>query len=94
MAATKSEINEINPKINERIFLLCDRCLWTVTCLTKKYLDELSEISETEYTCPICNQDALSSFPVSPNDSYTYSYSKNRGLEVALRSKNSLQNLF
>ena len=87
MAATKSEINEINPKINERIFLLCDRCLWTVTCLTKKYLDELSEISETEYTCPICNQDSLSSFPVSPNDSYTYSYSKNRGLEVALRSK-------
>ena len=87
MTATKNEMNETNPKINERIFLLCDRCLWTVTCLTKKYLYELTEISETEYTCPICNQDALSSFPVSPNDSYTYSYSKNRGLEVALSSK-------
>ena len=87
MAATESEINEINPKINERIFLLCDRCLWTVTCLSKKYLEELSEISETEYTCPICDQDALSSFPVSPSDSYTYSYSKNKGLEVALSSK-------
>jgi len=82
MAATKSEINEINPKINERIFLLCDRCLWTVTCLSKKYLDELSEISETEYTCPICNQDALSSFPVSPNDTFSYNHSKRRGLEL------------
>jgi hypothetical protein len=65
MAATENEINEFNPKINERIFLLCDQCLWTVTCLNKKYLEELSEISETEYTCPVCHQDQLSSFPVS-----------------------------
>jgi len=87
MAATESEMNEINPKINERIFLMCDQCLWTVTCLTKKYLEELSEISEAEYTCPVCHQDQLSSFPVSPNDSYRYSYSKNRDLEVAFRIK-------
>jgi hypothetical protein len=83
MASTESEINVINPKINERIFLFCDECLWTVTCLNKKYLEELSEISETEYTCPACKQDQLSSFPVSHNDWYRYSYSKNRGLEVA-----------
>jgi hypothetical protein len=87
MAATESEINEINPKINERIFLFCDQCLWTVTTLNKKYLEELSEISETEYTCPICNQDELSSFPISPNDSYRYGYSKNRGLDVAFGNK-------
>ena len=87
MIKTETITNQDNPKMNESIFLVCDRCLWTVTCLSKKYLDELSEISETEYTCPICNQDPLSSFPVSPNDSYTYSYSKNRGLEVALSSK-------
>jgi hypothetical protein len=93
MAATKSEMNEINPKINERIFLLCDRCLWTVTCLTKKYLDELTEISETEYTCPICNQGPLSSFPVSSNDSYIYSHSKNKGLEVTLGTKSSTNRL-
>jgi len=71
MAATKSEMDESNPKINEKIFLLCDRCFWTVTCLTKKYLDELTEISETEYSCPVCNQEPLSSFPVSLSDSYT-----------------------
>jgi hypothetical protein len=87
MAATEKVMKENNPKVNERIFLLCDQCLWTVTCLTKKYLEELSEISETEYTCPVCHQDQLSSLPVSPNDSYRYSYSKNRGLEVAFRIK-------
>jgi hypothetical protein len=87
MAAKEIEINETSPKINERIFLLCDRCLWTVTCLTKKYLDELTEISETEYTCPICNQEPLSSFPISRSNSYTYRYSKNSGLEIAFRSK-------
>ena len=70
MAATKSEMDESNPKINEKIFLLCDRCFWTVTSLTKKYLDELTEISETEYSCPVCNQEPLSSFPVSLSDSY------------------------
>ena len=87
MPATEKVMKENNPKVNERIFLLCDQCLWTVTCLTKKYLEELSEISETEYTCPICNQEPLSSFPVSANDSYTYRYSKNRGLKVALRGE-------
>ena len=87
MVATKSEMDEINPKINQRIFLLCDRCLWTVTCLNKKYLDELTEISETEYTCPVCNQDQLSSFPISPNDSYEYAYSQSRGLGITFRIK-------
>ena len=82
MAATENEINVLNPKINERILLLCDQCLWTVTCLNKKYLEELSEISETEYNCPVCNQEQLSSFAVSANDSYRYNYSKNRGLEL------------
>jgi len=24
---------ENTPKTKERIFLLCDKCLWTVTCL-------------------------------------------------------------
>jgi hypothetical protein len=80
-------MSETNPKINERIFLLCDRCLWTITCLTKKYLYELTEISETEYSCPICNQEPLSSFPVSPADSYTYSYSKNKGLKITLSTE-------
>ena len=68
-----------NPKVNERIFLLCDHCFWTVTCLNKNYLQET--VSKNN-TCPRCNQDQLSSFPVMPNDSFTYSYSKKRGIEL------------
>ena len=81
------QMSETNLKMNEKIFLLCDRCLWAATILMKKYLYELTEISETEFTCPICNQEPLSSFPISTADSYTYSYSKNKGLEVSLSSK-------
>ena len=68
-----------NPKINERIFLLCDQCFWTVTCLIKNYLEETLARNNK---CPRCNQDQLSSFPVMPNDSFTYSYSKKRGIEI------------
>jgi hypothetical protein len=84
MAATERAFNGINPKINERIFLLCDKCLWTVTCLNKIYLQE---ISQTNYICPACNQDELSSFPVSPNDAFTYNYSDKRGLELTFGIK-------
>jgi len=35
-----------NPKINERIFLLCDQCFWTVTCLDKSYLDKTYSYSK------------------------------------------------
>lgn len=68
-----------NLKVNERIFLLCDQCFWTVTCLNKNCLQEI--VSKNN-TCPRCNQDQLSSFPVMPNDSFTYSYSKKRGIEL------------
>lgn len=78
---------ENTPQTKERIFLLCDQCLWTVTCLNKKYLEELLDISDTEYSCPSCMQD-LSSFPVTHNDSSRYSYSKNRGLELTFGIKN------
>ncbi|MGH9973324.1 MAG: hypothetical protein ACRD93_05455 [Nitrososphaeraceae archaeon] len=68
-----------NPKANERVFLLCDHCFWTVTCLDKIYLQE---ILGKNNRCPLCNQAQLSSFPVMPNDSFTYSYSKKRGIEL------------
>lgn len=42
-----------NLKINERIFLLCDQCFWTVTCLDKTYLKKIL----VKNRCPRCNQD-------------------------------------
>lgn len=80
--------SENSPKFEEKIFLLCDGCLWTVTCLNKKYLEELNDISETEYSCPSCRQEQLSSFPVTQYDSFRYNYSKSTGLEITFGPKN------
>lgn len=80
-------------KTKERIFMLCDRCLWTATCLNKKYLEELSDISETEYNCPLCKQEELSSFPITQNDSFTYNYSKRRGLEITFGNTKSISKI-
>lgn len=82
------EIIENSPKINERIFLICDQCFWTVTCLSKKYLDELTDISDTEFSCPSCKQDQLSSFSLTPNDSFRYKHSKKMGLEIKFETYN------
>jgi hypothetical protein len=87
MAAAENAIKENSLKANQAIFLLCDQCLWTVTCLNKKYLEELSEISETEYSFPICNQDQLSSFPVSHNDPFRYSYSESKAFVLTFGKK-------
>ena len=76
------QITENSPKSKERIFLLCDHCFWTVTCMNKKYLEELADVSETEYSCPSCKQEELTSFPITQNDSFRYNYSKSRGLEI------------
>jgi hypothetical protein len=70
---------EGNPKSKERIFFLCEECLWTMTSLDKSRLDD---IIGKENTCPMCFQDQLSSFPLLLNDSFTYAYSEKRGLEV------------
>jgi hypothetical protein len=88
MAPSVNAISENSLKANESLFLLCDQCLWTVTCLNKKYLEDLAEISESELSCPLCKQDPLSSFPVTHNDSFRYSYSKKRGLELTFGIKN------
>ncbi len=74
MALTERVVKDAkNLAINERIFLICNQCLWTVTCLNKTYLQETVG---TNNLCPICSQDRLSSFPITPDDSFTYTYSK------------------
>lgn len=76
------QTTENGPKTKERIFLICDQRMWTVTCLNKKYLEQLSYISETEYNCPTCKQQELSSFPIINNESFRYHYSEKNGLEI------------
>lgn len=71
-----------NVKINERIFFLCEDCLWSMTVLDKSHLEE---IIGRDSTCPRCMQDGLSSFPLVLNESFTYDYSENSGIDVKFR---------
>ncbi len=70
---------EDNPKSKERIFFLCEDCLWSMTVLDKSHLDE---IIGRDNTCPRCWQDDISSFPLVLNESFTYEYSEKRGIDI------------
>jgi hypothetical protein len=55
------------------IFVLCDSCRWCAT-----YLDK----SKASDRCAVCSSSALSSFPVMPDESFTFSYDEKRGVEM------------
>ena len=63
-------------KSKERIFVICDVCLWATTYLDKSRLPVLDS------RCSRCQEAGLSSFPVLANESFTYTYSEKRGLEL------------
>jgi hypothetical protein len=64
-----------NPKKNENIFILCDSCFWCATYLVKNFLP-------MENGCPSCLETQLSSFPIMPNESFTFNYTETHGVEL------------
>ena len=70
-----------NTKSKERIFILCEDCLWSMTLLDKSHLEE---IIGRHNTCPMCRQDDLSSFPLVLNESFTYDYTEHSGIDIKL----------
>ena len=67
-------------KSNERIFVVCDACFWATT-----YLDK-SRLSVLDSRCSRCQEVELSSFPILANESFTYTHSEKRGLELRFTS--------
>lgn len=59
---------------DERVFLICDECLWNVTFLNKSWL---KKCLGTDYLCPVCQQDRLSSFPLKRCDTLKVTDSNN-----------------
>lgn len=55
------------------IFILCESCYWCAT-----YLDKTRVIDK----CPMCSAPALSSFPIMPDESFTFSYDVKHGVEL------------
>ena len=73
-----------NPKGKEKIFILCEDCMWSVTSLDKSRL--IMAIGK-DGICPVCHQDQLSSFPIISTDSFTYGYSEKNGIEVKFSNR-------
>ena len=87
MTTNQTLMNQSNMKINQSIFLLCDHCLWTATYLSKLHINQ---IFGTNNICPACKYEQLSSFPITQDESFTYSHSRTRGLEVVFELENNL----
>ena len=68
-------------KSNERIFVVCDACFWATTYLDKSRLPVLDS------RCSRCQEVELSSFPILANESFTYTHSEKRGLELIFTSR-------
>jgi len=66
LASTKIVISKVkNLSENGGIFLICGKYLWSATYLNALYRQKAIENSNS---CPVCNQDQLSSFPLKASD--------------------------
>jgi hypothetical protein len=65
----------------DSIFALCETCHWCAT-----YLDK-SRVPNNK--CPSCSNTSISTFPILPNEEFTYNYNEKRGvdLEFGLKKK-------
>jgi hypothetical protein len=64
----------------EDIFILCETCYWCATYFDKSRLP-------TE-KCIMCLNDVeMSSFPILPNESFTFNYNDKRGVELEFRPR-------
>jgi hypothetical protein len=84
---SQSAVDKIPPDVKalisrqQSIFLLCDMCHWCTTYLDKARLP-------TDNKCQQCsNIEMLSSFPVLPNESFTFDYNEKRGVELEFKPR-------
>jgi hypothetical protein len=65
-------------------FMLCDTCYWCATYLDKTRIPR-------ENKCPQCNvinnNNEFSSFPIMPNESFTFDYNDKRGVELDFKPR-------
>jgi phage FluMu protein Com len=79
----KQEISTSSEKISNSlpIFVLCDRCYWCATFLNKARISR-------DNLCPECaTLNKFSSFPILPNESFTFEYTDKRGVELEFKNR-------
>ena len=66
------------------VFILCDTCYWCATYFDKTRIPR-------ENKCPQCNainnNNEFSSFPIMPNESFTFDYNDKRGVELEFKAR-------
>jgi hypothetical protein len=69
-------------------FILCERCYWCATYLdNNKLLDEGVDDNKSKI-CPGCYAiDSLTSLPIMNNESFTFSHTAKRGIELEFRKR-------
>jgi hypothetical protein len=70
----------------DSVFVLCETCHWCAT-----YFDKARVPSNK---CPICSNTSISTFPILPNEEFTFNYNEKRGvdLEFGLKKSNDKKN--
>jgi hypothetical protein len=68
----------------EDIFIFCETYYWCATYFDKSRLP-------TE-KCPICLNEEMSSFPILPNEAFTFNYNDKRGVELEFRPERRRRN--
>ena len=63
----------------EDIFILCETCYWCATYFDKSRLP-------TE-KCPMCLNRKMSSFPILPNEVFTFNYNDKHGVELEFKPR-------
>jgi hypothetical protein len=65
----------------DSIFILCETCHWCATHFDK------SRVPNNK--CSICENNVISTFPILPNEEFTFSYNEKRGVELEFGLKKS-----
>jgi hypothetical protein len=70
------------PSSSPPIFILCDTCYWCAT-----YFDKTRIPGENR--CPQCdsNNSELTSFPIMPNESFSFEHNDKLGVELEFRPR-------
>ena len=69
----------------EDIFILCETCHWCATYLDKSRLLHADK-------CPMCLNTEISSFPILPNESFTFDYTQRHGVELEFKPRKKKTN--
>ena len=68
-----------NSKSKESIFVLCETCYWCATYFNKSAVPT--------HECPHCFAKGLSSFPILPEEAFTFNYNEIRGTEMSFKKR-------